>query len=600
MDLKKFLPYCEFLIDVIMLVSYILLITQSFNNYFFRNYKTKELTIERLLYEQFSYEINSNLNSPSFTLEYNSSYNNINRYIMELEVKKDSFYDCTGVKDDELNEEKCQNKKVNNYTCCRAECCIRTNGNNLYCNEYTFNSNNDLNKYILYNDEELLEDPKRGLCTYYNEYYKNISHMDLTNIPLYQLKYNYKSLYLNNNKNKKSVIYINKTCYNYSDCGIVDTKNNHLCIENNNFCPINEVYLNNNVTQFNKISYNLPIIIRNILSEIPPETHEWRNYFVNSETKKKISKINIKEINTFLNDKKANKNVYQKQEEYKMNTIINYIGNSNININEKEKIYWYTTNYIGFGAYKDLEKFNDKFSSEKDNNLYKIGNEILPSLESIIIGFIFLILCLVHLILKCIKFFDTYPLYISIIKFIILFVSFIYELVFYVVMTNKFENIMFDIHDNYKEILKLYNKRRFQSLLLTSVILLGISVLLNTVGFIFSLKNKDDNQHLIQAETEENIINNNNNINNHMNNSIRAPFNNNNNVNENLRESENRELINNLNNIINNNIDNNNIINNIINNNIDNNNNVNNNNNILRIHPNRSRGNLLPSIRANN
>ena len=75
MDIKTILIVFEIITTIIMIVSYILLIIQSFNNYLFRFYKKKDLTIERLLYEQFYYEVNSNINSYAFTINSNYDYN---------------------------------------------------------------------------------------------------------------------------------------------------------------------------------------------------------------------------------------------------------------------------------------------------------------------------------------------------------------------------------------------------------------------------------------------------------------------------------------------------------------------------------------------
>ena len=591
MDIKTILIVFEIITTIIMIVSYILLIIQSFNNYLFRFYKKKDLTIERLLYEQFYYEVNSNINSYAFTINYNYDYNEPNGANMDLELKINSLYDCRGVKDQELNEKNCQDKILYNYTCCRPECCVRTLGNNLFCSEYGFNLN-DISKDFLYNDEEILEDPKRRLCTYYNDYVKSISHKDISNdnLQLYQLKYNYKDLYLN----KSNDIFdfnINKSCdtSKYFDCGIIDTKKNHLCAKDPTYCPINKVQkLDNNLT-FDNAGNDSAIIIRNILSELPPDIHEWRNHFVNDETRRKMSKINIKEIYKFLNDKKANNNAYQKQElNYKIKDIDKLIDY--YKINKEEKINWYTTNYIGFSGKDDIEKFNDKFKSDTDNKLYKIGKELLPALESIIIGFIFFVFCVIYIILNF-RIFKTFNKILFYIKSIILIISFIYEISFYAYMTKIFEEIRFDIDDNYKEILNLYNKRRAQNLLLASFILLIPSIILNIISFIIVIKNKNVViQRTTHSETEENIFhnnsnNNNNNFNSNSSNTHRLPLNIDRNNTSNLRQSENRGLIDNL------------INNNEISNNPVNDNNGNNNADILQLPQNIQRKNILPSLK---
>ena len=594
MDIKTIVIVFEIIATIIMIASYILLIIQSFKNYHFRIYKRKDLTIERLLYEQFYYEINSNINSYAFTINFNYGYNEPNEANMDLELKTSSFYDCRGVKDEELNEKNCQDKKLYNYTCCRPECCVRTLGNNLFCGEYGFNLN-DISKDFLYNDEELFKDPKRRLCTYYNDYVKNISHKDISNdnLQLYRLKYNYKDLYLNKSNNIFD-LNIKKSCNtsNYFDCGIIDTKKNHLCVKNPTSCPINKVQILDNNLTFDNTGNDSSIIIRNILSELPPDIHEWRNHYVNDETSRKMSKINIKEIYKFLNDKKANNNAYQKQElNYKIKDIDKLIDY--YKINKEEKINWYTTNYIGFGGKDDIEKFDDKFKSDTDNKLYKIGKELKPSLESIIIGFISFVLCVIYIILNF-RIFKAFNKILFYIKSIFLIISFIYEVSFYACMSRIFEKIIFDIDDNYKEILNLYNKRRTQKYLLSSFILLIFSIILNIISFVIIIKNKNVViKRPAHSETEENIIhnnsnNNNNNLNSNNSNTHRLPFNIDINNNSNLRQSENRGLIDNL------------INNNEISHNPKNDNNGNINDDILQFHQNNQRRNLLPSLKNNN
>ena len=47
---------------------------------------------------------------------------------------------------------------------------------------------------------------------------------------------------------------------------------------------------------------------------------------------------------------------------------------------------------------------------------------------------------------------------------------FILEIIFYVLVTDKFEEINIDLDINFKKILDLYNKRRFQLKYLISII----------------------------------------------------------------------------------------------------------------------------------
>ena len=52
---------------------------------------------------------------------------------------------------------------------------------------------------------------------------------------------------------------------------------------------------------------------------------------------------------------------------------------------------------------------------------------------------------------------------------------FIIEIAFYVMATNEYWEIKIDMDENYKKILDLYNRRRFQLKYLLSIILLSLS-----------------------------------------------------------------------------------------------------------------------------
>ena len=63
---------------------------------------------------------------------------------------------------------------------------------------------------------------------------------------------------------------------------------------------------------------------------------------------------------------------------------------------------------------------------------------------------------------------------------------FILEIIFYVLVTDKFEEINIDLDINFKKILDLYNKRRFQLKYLISVIFLSLSLLPYIAFFIIN------------------------------------------------------------------------------------------------------------------
>lgn len=66
------------------------------------------------------------------------------------------------------------------------------------------------------------------------------------------------------------------------DCGIVDTKRNHLYVTNGESCPINGISSSKDLEASSGDSER-EIIIRNILSEIIPDVHEWKENFMSLE-----------------------------------------------------------------------------------------------------------------------------------------------------------------------------------------------------------------------------------------------------------------------------------------------------------------------------
>ena len=98
----------------------------------------------------------------------------------------------------ELNEEICQDKLINNnYTCCKAECCSRTNGGQVFCTNYNFelDSPNINNPRILtYDREEYFDDPRRKFSTYCNEYDMYAYNYNNQKLSVYKVNYTYEDL----------------------------------------------------------------------------------------------------------------------------------------------------------------------------------------------------------------------------------------------------------------------------------------------------------------------------------------------------------------------------------------------------------------------
>ena len=335
----------EIIAIIFMIIASILLIVQGFENDKFKNYKSREIKTERLLLSQFSYEVYSNI------LSYPILGNSPDFYSLTAELKLKTYFDCRGVKDEELNEVVCQDKIIdNNWTCCRAECCFRTNGGNVYCNNYNFdlkNPNINNHKILTYDYEENFEDPRR-YCTYYNKYYTDISSFFNSYIDIAYSSFNYEDLLLK----KDSSTYCIFNCSEYSvDCGIIDTLDRHLYSLDSSACPVNNIYYNGASINIQKL-YGSPnhnkIIIRNIISEIPPIPHEYKE-IISKDEELLNEEITIKDMNKLL---KNSKNMYTKMNsiEIPLSSIGNYISIDN-RMNSNSKFYWYATNYINYYQY---------------------------------------------------------------------------------------------------------------------------------------------------------------------------------------------------------------------------------------------------------
>ena len=498
---EKFYFWIEIVSIVLAIASYILIIIQSSNNYMFKNYKTRSLIAERVLYEQFSYEVRDSIKSFPYTNNDNPSDNYEYKEYMKVEAKLNSYYDCRDVYDPELNEEICQNQIVKNNTCCKSECCLKTNGDETFCYNYVFDLyNKDFKNHriLYYNDEEYFEDPKRRFCSYYNKYTTDINlRADDGELYLYKCKYDYKSIYLN----KAPHMCIGKSACNNDlniDCGIIDTKYNHLFVDNTNYCPIVDITGNNNNLNTYHTGYeysynNNKIIIRIILSELSPDIHEWKNHFVSLENyenkesekyenlRKKISDIREKDFENLMSKYSS---IY-KERSFSLNG--NYF--SGFNINSKANFKMYTTNYIGFGSQDDLLTFLDIFKGDTDNPLYRLGKEVYPSLETIICGAVLCVLSIIYLILFLIKLIEKY-LWIFIIKECVLGVTFFILLGIYIWQVVIFKKIKIDMDSNFENILDLYNNRRMQYCLLSALILLFISIMPFIIFLIIKLIQK--------------------------------------------------------------------------------------------------------------
>ena len=497
--LKSNFNIFEFISIVLLLASYTLFLTQSIMNVIFVYNKSKDVIGEKLLYMQFSKEIYSNIKSFPFSRIYTEEENENSNNYLNVEVKLDPYFDCQGVKKGLLNEI-CQDKIVNNFTCCKSECCIRTD-ENMVCSNYSFNlqeSHYDNDKILNYNEDELYDDPRRRYCYYFNKYVGE-THT-LSQINLY--KENYAFNYVSIISNEDSSIYFGKESKSgYTDCGEIDTLKNHLYVKDI-LCPVNSITKNGNNFIFEGLPSNsLTIFVRNIISEIPPSIHEWKNEY------EKTDYNYLKEINKFVNQ---NSSYYKKMDVSLNIEELTDFYNYEDKVNKNQEFYWYTTNYIGFESHEELKKFFEYFdeNDNTNNNLYKISKILFPSYTSLIFGVLLIIACLlytIYLIIILVK--NKKPIkLIIIIKKIIPLVTAIAGIIYYLIcIYGIYKSINIKMDEYYMEILNLYNNRRKQIYFLSGIIIIAINFVYEIPFFlcIFKCKAKIERDQTSNSEVKK-------------------------------------------------------------------------------------------------
>ena len=103
---------------VLLIISFAFILAQNIINLIFYAEKRKDIIAEKIIYEQFSHEVYSNINS--------RIYYNIDGLssdsIIKFPLKFDYLYDCEDVDDDKIDKE-CQNKITSPSLCCELSCC---------------------------------------------------------------------------------------------------------------------------------------------------------------------------------------------------------------------------------------------------------------------------------------------------------------------------------------------------------------------------------------------------------------------------------------------------------------------------------------------
>ena len=474
----------------LLIAACILILVQSINNVKY-NSNDKTSIAERLVYQQFSHDVYSNIKSKilyDFEIIDHSQNCSDNREIINIPIKIESFYDCEKVEVDDIDKDLCQNRISRTSTCCKKECCKQ----DIYTMQKICKNKN------IYNSADN-EDPRKD-CKIFNIYNGKIYKMNNYKICARRYDYNYEYLL---EKNQDS----------FCKGGITLDSLDH-CF-NENITILNQSNSNNYLS----FKENSAIIVKNILSEINPNYFEYelimRESILNNKIKieekeqNEVNKYKVININNiynafFLNvsnlDLTYGNPYYINQNQINLSYIME--NNDDIVLNEfqdnnfiKEKnLNWYTRNYIGFKNLDELQKFKYYFDEEdpQNNTLYKMDKILFPNIESIVISSVFILLMgsiFLGQIYYCIKndedtkrdfYFNSFRRISTLVLFIIYLSIYLFKYLYYY---HKIEKI--DMEKYYAFVLEKYNERRKQKNLLIGIIFLKINLILEVIHYIY-------------------------------------------------------------------------------------------------------------------
>ena len=465
--------------------SFILILIQNIQNISFYSENSKEIIAEKLIYEQFSHEIYSNINSKIYydikNIEIKEDCEE-GYELIKFPIRIEYYYDCLGVNDDIIDKNECQNRITSPKYCCELSCC---RDHVIRKNRYHFCANNNyISGY----------DPRNDICS-------NIS------------VYNGNFYYINNNKycSKR----LNKT---YEEL-LSDYNINSFC--DIQFDSLGHYFCSND---YNFTFDSSSVIVENIFSTVKPsliniERTQKISMLLNkkkydeSKVRKEIKKLNeasMKNIEkAFKKSEKPFSNYYKEKEKFKLQDLIS--GNEpvfakfkNDNFFKSGNIFWYTRNYIGFKNLKELNKFKQYFDENdfKNNSLYKISNSSLffiISLVSVIIIGILIISEIIYIILLIKKrknfVINEIPKNVSIYFLIISSFSFVFFLIIYLsCFIYKYDKIEIKMELFFQRVIEKYMERRNQLLSNIGIFLLLVNVIFLSVfvyyfsGVVFKSK----------------------------------------------------------------------------------------------------------------
>ena len=507
MEFKLIIFFLFILIITFLLLNsgFILIIIQNIKNIIFYSEKSKEIIAEKIIYEQFSHEIYSNIKSriyyeirqTSISTECDSGYE-----IIKFPLRMEYFYDCEGIFDDKIDKKDCQDKITNPQHCCELNCCrdyIINKEKKHFCSDWTyfpyFDSRNDICSYIsIYN----------GKFYYINNKYKYCAR---------RLDKVYEDLLSDFDKNKNCDIKF-----------IFDSANHYFC--NGDYNYNNYFYYDYQYHYY----YNYEnLVAQNIISNVTPSLINIENSFRISKllNKKEYDESKIKKELKKLNEisNKNIENAFKKNDDVFTNYYVYFsYMNSGELISGNEPIFkkfkdnsflqgssgnWYTRNYIGFSNIKQLKKFKKYFdeNNHKNNSLYKLSiSELflyIPLVSIIIIGILFIseIIILIYILIKR-KNLDKNDIIekITIYYLIITIFSFAFFLIIYLsCFICNFDNIEIKMEKFFQRVLEKYMERREQLYLKIGIILFFVDVIILIVFFIYITRNTFKTKEVINS-----------------------------------------------------------------------------------------------------
>ena len=499
----------QLLFKILYIISYIILfvgcgfiIAQSYLNFLYSKYRTKEVIIERLVYEQFSHEIYSNINSKiiediKFADECENGYE-----IYQFPIKMESFYDCTNINEQHINKEVCQNKITPSSLCCRDVCCMNEvsgKEDHYYCrdksniNEYD-TRDNVCSKFSKYNGKFYINEDNKKIC---------VKKIDLTYEDLLENKDNYPNFDINllyQSSTTELENYVVKNIFSISRPSYFETESNlkiSLMLNKKNY---DEDKIKKSIQRISDIS------AKDIYDTFfEQECSKENDYYQCYDPNYRVIQENIR-LDNIISNNKQNSLIF---DSFKYN---DYIKSQTIN--------WYSRGYIKFQNNTELNKFKKYFDSNdhKNNPLYKLSKYLHPNLTTFILGIIFECYCIVSIILiaKELKNNDDNSIndlvfynYFTFLSIVVIFL--IYLLIYLSEYHFKFEEINIDMEEFYQKVLKKYNYRRKQLFLVIGIIILSFNIffelLIQNLKFNIKIEgNKPSDNEIKDNDSSDNKI----------------------------------------------------------------------------------------------